>query len=168
MSSKSKKRDLVNDAVKFQRVKTSITSTFWLLFSLILLSVGIYMKFIYKQTDTMAKIIEVIDCVERDKKTQTYDCNVVIKYTVNGIEYKNKLLIENSNKSKANDDIRIDYEKNNPNKISKYTDYSKTANWVIIIGLLIFVYVLVNLYLVRKYKSYALMKTAGDVSRIFR
>lgn len=167
--------DLVDDAVKYQKVKTSISSVFFVILSIILISIGIYIRFVRKnKPDTLAQITKVVECnevkVSNSGETKTtYTCVLEIKYTINEKEYTNKLIVENlDRKYYENETVKINYDNENPNNISTYTDMYIVSYILIGLGTIFLICIGINLYLVHKYKTYALIQTAGDVSSAVR
>jgi hypothetical protein len=170
-SDNSLSKDLMDDAVKYQKVKTSITSIFGIVLSIVLILGGVYIKFIRKnKPDTYATITNVTSCEEVKSSSNgetkiTFTCNLDIKYKVGEKEYSNKLIVSGLNKTyTVNDSIQINYDEENPNNISVYSNMNILAYILMGVGLFMFFGVCLNLYLVHKYKSYALIQTAGDLS----
>jgi uncharacterized membrane protein len=163
--------ELVDDAVSYQKFKTSITSVIGVIISIVLIIAGLYFKFKEKSPETDAKVTRA-QCNQQfipNNQTIVYNCNLDLKYTINNKEYTNKLMIDNAkfNYTEGNT-LKINYDSSNPNSISEYTD-NNTMSYLLIVGGVVLIIALgANYYFVHKYKSYALMKTAGDASRFIR
>ncbi len=74
--------------------------------------------------------------------------NVLVSYNVNGINYSNKVVADSSFTNKVNDNITIDYLKNDPNKIMLHIDRNKRALYSSaggVVCLLLFYYTLIQI-----------------------
>jgi hypothetical protein len=79
-----------------------------------------YTEFQYDSSQAL-----ITNITRGDSTNLTY--NVLVSYNVNGINYSNNVVTDSSFTNKVDDNITIDYLKNDPNKIMLHTDRNKTA-----------------------------------------
>jgi hypothetical protein len=60
----------------------------------------------------------VIKIVNKNEKGEiTYYCNLVVSYTINNVNYSNKIIVDSSKNYNINDVLKIKYNESNPNEI---------------------------------------------------
>ena len=69
-------------------------------------------------TITKANCTQQINRDNKGNQSVSYNCNTQVKYNVGGEEYNNQLLLNSSSIYSDGDNIDIDYNEQNPNKIT--------------------------------------------------
>jgi hypothetical protein len=72
-----------------------------------------------KYTQNTTSTITSANCLynKSPKGVVTYHCNLVVSYTINNVNYSNKIIVDSSKNYNINDVLKIKYNESNPNEI---------------------------------------------------
>jgi hypothetical protein len=149
--------------------------------TIIMIGVSIYLFTVDQHTlvDDVGTVLSA-DCSnqvnlsdQKDKQKEIQNCNLLVKYKVNGEEYRGNLLASGNKIYNNGNVIDITYDSTNPTEITTHQIRSKTiAIILLVLGLLIGGGSYMNYYFTSKYKSYAAIQgtaaTLDVISSPFR
>jgi hypothetical protein len=159
--------DLYNGAASLGQTESYIHLIIGGILSLILIAIAIHLLFI-NQSDLIDSTAIITDshCVPNyeNKGGVTYNCDLRIKYTVDGKPYSGQISSTSSTSSyAAGDSVAITYNSTNPNEVTSYQIRDKTLAYILlVVGILIAGCVYYNYYMTSHSKIYAASEGAAD------
>ena len=149
---------------EFAVINSVISLVIGIIISIVLIVIGISVitkKKVYIET-VQATVTKSTCSQVSGNSTVMYKCDMDIEYKVGGKDYVASLEKTSNIKYQVGSKLEIYYDKNNPENASTSKDSNLIAYILIPVALTIMAAVIVNLYLVRKYKGYAAI--SGGVS----
>jgi hypothetical protein len=152
---------------QFEAVMMGISGTIVVLI-LYYVSYIVYKNTIKYNNTPINSTITAVDCTENksSKGEITYYCNLTVTYTVNNINYSNKLIVEGTKRYNIKENISIKYNTSDPNEImvdtivtNKYMSYFICC-CAFILCLCLYTYI----YFIFRYKSIAAVTGAVSLA----
>ena len=134
----------------------SVISVFLIIFAIVL-----FLKDQSDLIDSVAIVEKIINC------SQNNNCEIVIKYNVDGTIYK-KIIQTNNKIYNVDGNVDITYNKTNPNDVSEKTLRYRTISYILFFFFLIMIALAYgSYYLASKSKIYSAALGAQSVFSIF-
>ena len=107
---------------KFEAVMMGVSGTIMILI-LYFVSYLVYKNTTKYNDIPISSTITAADCTENksSKGVITYYCNLIVSYTINNINYSNKLIVEGNKRYNIKENINIKYNISDPNEIISAT-----------------------------------------------
>ena len=161
--------DIYTDVSELGRVKTTIGLVIGMIVSIILISIGIYLSFFYKNKHTAevsAIISKVISCNSSFDKNnmQRVDCDLIIHYEYEGKSYNPEMPVHTMDSFHVvGGPITIYVDPLNPSDFSLNSlKQEKIIGWgLTIVGIIISLVSIFTWWLSYRYKAYSALQGVG-------
>ena len=159
---------------EFALINAVIALVIGIIVSIVLIIIGIILigkKKVY--TEAVTATVKKSTCSQvSGNDSTTYKCDLDIEYSVDGVPFVASLSKTSNIKYEVGSKIEIYHEKGKPENASTTKD-SNTAGYILLlIGVVVTAMVVVNYYLIRRYKGYAAISggvsAASMIGRSFR
>ena len=162
---------IYSTAIEAEKAKSIFNAVIGTIVGLCLLSVAIYLitKKDSLTAETDATITSSTCNVVTSGQNYTYNCTMVVSYTINGNTYTQSLITNSSTQYVNGTTIRIKYNPSNPSEIAVKSLSNSTIGFILIgVALCIVIGSWVMMYLTRKYEGVAALSAISDVSSAIR
>jgi hypothetical protein len=154
----------------YGKVKAGFNIFTTMIIGIIMLVIGIILTRVHRQynADTNAKIVSAACAAQSGNSSAQYKCDLSVEFTHNSIVYKvDGLSITSGTKYVPGNNIKIHYNKSDPNEAT-LAKFNNLWGWgLIILAIFVMIYSIVNFWLTTKYKGYAAFEGASSVAGSF-